>query len=297
MCDIVKSDMENLFLIKCQSEHLSLLQDFSIPYEPTCVELCADLKKGCDDFYIISAIEKPSSSSHIRGYFHFHKALHICLPLINENPTDYTELFKSFFKSEAFQNLSMIVGEKQSVDFLATILKDLTVSPKFTNEYIIMTLTQEPVIPPETLSADDEIKCCTKQDLDDLLPLQKLYLEKEVALPNQQITDNLTTLMLSNILKNQLVMAVSSGVNDGEFVSKINTNAIGTKWIQLGGIFTDPFNRRNYYAWHLIYTISKRIQKNNKNVCLFVKTKNIPAITLYKKIGFTNAGQFEILYF
>lgn len=289
--------MENLFLIQCQPSYLSLLQNFSIPYEYTCVELCSYLKKGPEHFYIIATSEIITSSKQIQGFFHFNKSMHICIPFFKDHNDAYKSLFKSFFTSEYFDYINLLVGEKASVDFLSIILNELSITPKHTNSYQIMTLSDDPVYPPEALSADDEIICCTKQNMPELFNLQKYYLIKEVALPKQKITDNEVNLMLSNILKNQLVMAISSGLNDDEFVSKVNTNAIGAKWIQLGGIYTDPFNRRNYYAWHLIYTICKRIQKNNKNPCLFVKNDNTPAISLYKKIGFKIQGEFSILYF
>lgn len=289
--------MDKLYLIQCQASHISLLQEFSLPYEHTCVELCSFLKKGPEHFFIFTLCENPTTSKHIQGFFHFNKTMHICIPFFKSNKDTYKTLLKFFFTSDYFDYINLLVGEKNSADFVSSILNEFSILPKHTNLYKVMTLTDEPALPPESLSADDEIKCCTKQNINELFNLQKYYLIKEVALPNQKITDSEVILMLSNILKNQLVLAVSSGLNDDEFVSKVNTNAIGSKWIQLGGIYTDPFNRRNYYAWHLIYTICKRIQKNHKNPCLFVKNNNTPALALYKKIGFKEQEDFTILYF
>lgn len=188
------------------------------------------------------------------------------------------------------------MGEESSAKFILSFIQNSN-TPKHINNYDVMTLTSTPLPPPEKLSDDDQILCCTINDFTSLFNLQKNYLIKEVALPNQKINDNECTLMLSDILKNHLVMAMSSGLGDNEYVSKVNTNAISYNWIQLGGIFTHPLYRHNYYAWHLINTICTRIQKSGKSVCLFVKDRNNPAISLYKKIGFKKVEKLNIIYF
>lgn len=291
--------MENLFLIECQSNHIPLLQAFSVPYEYSIVELCSLLKKGPDHFYFISKNSNPQNKDDITGFFFLNKALYFCLPFLLNNEEVYENLLFPLFSNHNFSHFHLILGEQKGCQFFTTLLSKINqnIIPKHTNEYEIMTLTSSPNKAPETLSDDDIIKCCTKQDFDFLFNLQKNYIIKEVALPNQKITDNETGLMLSDILKNQLVMALYCGTEDNEYVSKVNTNAIGYNWVQLGGIFTHPLHRHNYYAWHLINAISTRIQKSGKAVCLFVKDRNIPAKNLYTKIGFEPQGKMNIIYF
>ena len=188
--------------------------------------------------------------------------------------------------SPVYGNVDKVIPKENFVGKVKVQYFDGVNQDKYINTYDVMLLSSPPNLPPEKLSEDDQIICCTKNDFSSLFDLQKNYIIKEVALPNQKITDNDCNLMLSDILKNQLVMAVSCDTEDGKFVSKVNTNAIGFNWIQLGGIFTHPLYRHNYYAWTLIQTISQRIQKSGKKVCLFVKTRNNPALSLYEKIGF-----------
>ena len=121
-----------------------------------------------------------------------------------------------------------------------------------------------------------------------------MYMAKEVAPQGKQITDLEASAQLKSILKDQLCFALYS---DGEIVSKANTNAIGFNYVQLGGVYTHPLYRKNYYAWHLVYTICQRVLKTGRKLSLFVKEKNNPAIMLYKRIGFVETGTYIIGYF
>ena len=117
---------------------------------------------------------------------------------------------------------------------------------------------------------------------------------KEVAPAGKQVSDLEAKARLKSILKDQLCFALQS---DGEIVAKANTNAIGFNYVQLGGVYTHPLYRKNYYAWHLVYTICQRVLKAGRKISLFVKEKNNPAHALYERIGFTTFGKYEIAYF
>ena len=136
-----------------------------------------------------------------------------------------------------------------------------------------MTLKTNPNVPPEKLSVDDMIIRFSnvETDVEPLLELQKMYLAKEVAPAGKQISDLETTARLKAILKDQLCFGL---MFDEQIVSKANTNAIGYNWVQLGGVYTHPLYRKNYYAWHLVYTICNRIIKSGRNISLYVKEKN-----------------------
>lgn len=285
------------FIIPCNQETFPLLKEFTIPYEPFCVELCTHFNQGFEHFFLITNTENPSSTKQIIGVFHLTRSFLFCFrDFKTDFPTkeDFMSVFKDFMHYFKQKYIKVIIGEHDVCSFFLEIFKDLNIQSEQINQYKLLTLEDEPFSPPEQLSCDDFIKCCTQDDFDDLFPLQKNFLIKEVALKNHQVTDQECSVMLSNMLKNQLVMALCS---DSLLVAKANTNAIGPHWIQLGGIFTQPLYRHNYYAWHLIYALSLRIQKNRKKVCLFVKERNTPACTLYQRIGFTQRGNLTIIYF
>ena len=127
-----------------------------------------------------------------------------------------------------------------------------------------------------------------------LHPLQKDYMKEEVAVPGRKLTDAEVDISLRQILKNQLCLALTF---DGDIIAKANTNAIGINCIQIGGVYTHPLYRRNGYAGALVQALCNRALRANKQPVLFVKEKNMPAFTLYQKLGFEECGHYTIAYY
>ena len=145
-----------------------------------------------------------------------------------------------------------------------------------------------------TLSGGEEIIRCTEHDMELLHPLQKDYMKDEVAVPGRALTDAEVDISLRQILKNQLCFALTV---DGDIVAKANTNAIGINKVQIGGVYTHPLYRRNGYAAALVTALSNRALRSGKQPVLFVKEKNMPAFSLYQKIGFEECGRYTIAYY
>ena len=260
------------------------LQQFLTPWESTCVTLCSNVRKKKDKIYVIS-------DGPLVGLFYLDKTMLYCIPNAGDLP-DLLPALTVFLKDKT---VSCLNGEAAAGQIILQALQCMNRTPYQTNHYNIMTLDSQPMPPPEELSCDDEIKRCSSPEYDTelLLPLQKMYLAKEVAPAGKQVTDLEAGAQLKSILKDQLCFALFS---DGEIVSKANTNAIGYNYVQLGGVYTHPLYRKNYYAWHLVYTICTRVLKTGRKLSLFVKEKNNPAHELYEHLGFTSTGQYMIAY-
>ncbi len=280
-----------------------LIEEFLAPYEYKCVTLASHIRKKDEHIFIISQSDFVQTANDIAGVFYFDKTLLHCVPyLFNEKTETSADIADSFKQAlaEKFitffegKNIRCINGDSANTDFFLSVLKTKDIEPYHTNHYKLMTLTDEPVSPPEQLSCDDEIRRCYDNDFDSLFDLQKKYIVKEVAPAGKQVSDLECSVSLRQILKNQLCFALCS---DDEIVAKANTNAIGIRWVQIGGVYTHPLYRKNYYAWNLVYAICCRIKKTERNVCLFVKDKNNPALQLYHRIGFEENCDFEICYF
>ena len=276
-----------------QQDEYEQLQDFLSPWEPTCVTLCSHVRRKKEKVYLIR--EDPSTGSgttQLLGVFYLDKTLLYCIPDA-DTLEGLLSCLTDFLKDKT---ASVLNGEPVAGQIFLDALSSLNKIPYQTNHYSVMTLDAEPLPPPEALSCDDEIQRCTnpQNDLELLLPLQKMYIAKEVAPQGKQVTDLEATASLKSILKDQLCFALYS---DGEVVAKANTNAIGYNYVQLGGVYTHPLYRKNYYAWNLVYTICTRVLKTGRKISLFVKEKNNPAHTLYERLGFIQAGKFEISYF
>ena len=281
-------------IVSAQDFDFSLLQAFLEPWESTCVTLCSYVrKKKLEKLYVLA--EGPSTSSGtagILGILYADKTLLYCIPRADKIQ-GLEQALVDFLKDKA---LSCLNGEAQTGSIFLQALQKLNRNPYQTNHYNVMTLESQPLPPPESLSCDDQIKRCTspEADLELLLPLQKMYMAKEVAPQGKQITDLEASAQLKSILKDQLCFALYS---DSEIVAKANTNAIGFNYVQLGGVYTHPLYRKNYYAWNLVYTLCCRVLKTGRKISLFVKEKNNPANTLYERIGFASVGKLQISYF
>ena len=262
------------------------LQDFLLPWENTCVTLCSNVRKKKEKLFIIK------KDDQICGVFYLDKTLLFCIPEADKL-TDLTPALKDFLQNKKVNCLN---GEPKAGECFLAALQKLGHTPYQTNYYNLMTLNTQPLPPPEKLSCDDEIKRCTspENDIELLLPLQKMYMAKEVAPSGKLVTDLEAAAQLKSILKDQLCFALWT---DGEIVAKANTNAIGFNYVQLGGVYTHPLFRKNYYAWNLVYTICTRVLKSGRKISLFVKEKNNPAHELYQRIGFVQGGKYEIAYF
>lgn len=294
-------------IITATENVFALVEAFLAPYEYYCVQLAAIIRKKTEKIEVIVKNDSLENVDDILGLFYFDKILLHCLPFtikkakgINCPPdfkpsefelSDFEALIANYFEGS---NVRCISGEKNSTDLFLKIFKNLQLEPYYTNTYKLMTLYNQPFEPPEPLSCDDEIRRCYTQDYDSLFDLQKKYIIKEVAPAGKQVSDAECAISLKKILKEQLCFALFS---DEEVVAKANTNAIGINWVQIGGVYTHPLYRRNYYAWNLVRTVCQRILKTNRKVCLYVKEKNNPAHLLYTHIGFSESGTYEICYF
>lgn len=280
-----------MFCIPIDKQYISLAKTFIEPYEETCVFLSSYLRRGSKHLYLISKKDNPQKTGDLHGVIYIESSVFHCIPHLDE--INFFEFQRSL--SPLFQEIKIkcISGEAKGTEFLINILNDKIGEPFQTNHYNLMTAATVQN-PPEDLCNDDQIIRCTENDMEELLPIQKKYMNEEVAPFGKKASDAEVAMGLRQILKNQLCLALYS---DDEIVAKANTNAIGENWIQLGGIYTHPLYRRNGYAWQLISAILRRTSKAGKKAALFVKDINVPAMELYKKLGFTNSGLYTIGYF
>ncbi|MBR5646655.1 MAG: GNAT family N-acetyltransferase [Treponema sp.] len=284
-------------IIRLEKQHLNYARDFIEPFEYRCCLLAQNIRQSSENLYVVIKGQALNGKEDFAGIFNIDKNFLHCFPLFFEkqfekvDKEDLKQLFISFFEGK---NIKCLTGEHRTNEFFLQILEQMNYKPQKINIYKSMILDDEMNPPPEELSLDDEIRRCTTDNLEELIPLQKDYLLKEVAIPGQQISSLEASVSLKQIFKNQLCFALYS---DDEPVAKANTNAIGFNYIQIGGVYTHPLYRRNYYAWHLMYKIAKRIILSRKKVTLFVKIQNESAKSLYKRQGFIEAGDFSISYF
>ena len=302
-------------IISVNERTFSLAQSYLLPIEQKCVFLSQLVRKHSPDIYIIldknpDNLNNSDKSSqlinlqNILGVFYLNKSLFHCFQDTSKvNIADFTPLFyKILTQNQA--SIKNISGEKDGTDFFLEVIRNLSENPDSTftkkfnvkqiNDYKLMVLPHQQFQDSQKLYNDDFIMRCTENDMENLFEIERNYLQDEVAVRGQKVSDAEVSMRLRQILKNQLYFAL---ISDDRIVSKAYTNAIGKNWIQIGGVYTLFQFRQNGYAALTVSTLCKRILQAHKNISLFVKTKNLPAQQLYQKIGFTFHSDYKIVYF
>ena len=302
-------------IISVNERTFSLAQSYLLPIEQKCVFLSQLVRKHSPDIYIILDKNPDNSNNsdkssqlinlqNVLGVFYLNKSLFHCFKDTSKvNIADFTPLFYQILTQNQ-ASIKNISGEKDGTDFFLEVIRNLSENPdssftkkfnvKQINDYKLMVLPHQQFQDSQKLYNDDFIMRCTENDMENLFEIERNYLQDEVAVRGQKVSDAEVSMRLRQILKNQLYFAL---ISDDRIVSKAYTNAIGKNWIQIGGVYTLFQFRQNGYAALTVSTLCKRILQAHKNISLFVKTKNLPAQQLYKKIGFSFHSDYKIVYF
>ncbi len=265
------------------AEDFLLAQRFIISHETYSVSLASLVRRKSDKMIFLK------NEKEIIGLLSLDSTVYHCIPDLSLVDAEALKKDLPYLQKKPVRCIS---GEAAVTDFLLEIFGQ----PLKKYPYKMMKYSSDSQIQnslPE-LSRGEEIIRATEHDMEVLHPLQKDYMKDEVAVPGRSITDAEVSLTLRQILKNQLCFILFC---DGEPVAKANTNAIGINCIQIGGVYTHPLYRRNGYAGALVKALCKRAVQAGKTPVLFVKEKNIPAFTLYQKLGFEECGHYEIAYY
>ena len=302
-------------IISVNERTFSLAQSYLLPIEQKCVFLSQLVRKHSPDIYIILDKNPDNSNNsdkssqlinlqNVLGVFYLNKSLFHCFQNTSKvNIADFTPLFYEILTQNQ-ASIKNISGEKDGTDFFLEVIRNLSENPDSTfpkkfnvkqiNDYKLMVLPHQQFQDSQKLYNDDFIMRCTENDMENLFEIERNYLQDEVAVRGQKVSDAEVSMRLRQILKNQLYFAL---ISDDRIVSKAYTNAIGKNWIQIGGVYTLFQFRQNGYAALTVSTLCKRILQAHKNISLFVKTKNLPAQQLYQKIGFSFYSDYKIVYF
>lgn len=309
------SEINKMQIISVNERTFSLAQSYLLPIEQKCVFLSQLVRKHSPDIYIILDKNPDNSNNsdkssqfinlqNVLGVFYLNKSLFHCFQDTSKvNIADFTPLFYQILTQNQ-ASIKNISGEKDGTDFFLEVIRNLSENPDSTftkkfnvkqiNDYKLMVLPHQQFQQSQKLYNDDFIMRCTENDMENLFEIERNYLQDEVAVRGQKVSDAEVSMRLRQILKNQLYFAL---ISDDRIVSKAYTNAIGKNWIQIGGVYTLFQFRQNGYAALTVSTLCKRILQAHKNISLFVKTKNLPAQQLYQKIGFTFHSDYKIVYF
>lgn len=81
-------------------------------------------------------------------------------------------------------------------------------------------------------------------------------------------------------------------------VSQVRIGDFGINYVSLSGVYTEKHSRNQGFAAKIVKSISTfYYMLEHKNISLFVKKNNIPAICAYKKAHYSYEGDYKICYY
>jgi ribosomal protein S18 acetylase RimI-like enzyme len=191
--------------------------------------------------------------------------------------------------------LYSLMGPRAEVSWMEEILP---ARPRVSIDYHLMIQSRDSFMKQRRKSATHfpglVIRTAYPQDLLDLLPLQIHYELEEVVVSKKRYSAQVCRQNLKRSLRQQLILMA---VLKGKVVAKAGTNARGFRTDQIGGVFTAEDVRKTGIAYRVMEELLKRIFAEKPMVCLFVKETNLPALSLYRKLGFLSADRYRISYF
>lgn len=290
---------------------------FLAKYERTCVSLIEHVRRGESDIFSIEG-----DAREMLGVISVKSRMLLCVPNARslQNDKAFCSSLKVFLSDK---KISCVNGEAEASHLIMKIFAELGRTPLHINEYALMTLSeaalknlktkegryasvsegQQTLIARHTARAAGEkaycgqfkIVRCGIKDADALMPLQLAYEAEEVLPPCRTQNPAVTRKNLERILKTEYVLALQN--SRGETAAKANTNAIGIRWAQIGGVYTAPDFRRKGCASFLVETLAEKIVASNRLPVLYARNGNEGAQKAYSAIGFTKTGGFTIAYY
>ena len=295
----------------------SALLKFLARHEEICVQLSAQMRKTNANIYVVFASDV--SELDFYGIISVRKTILHCLPYANsEEPTamqeDFVQSFADFFCAEQFDMPVCVNGTHSGTALILEALSLLEYVPNQVNEYNLMKLDVEEFrgkVRQKTWLAERrvfaerhgiEVLRCRKdipgEMRDMLFELQKQYELEEVVPSCLTFDEDLCRLRLANSFRTQYILALLKNECDKEIiVSKAGTNAVGMKYAQIGGVFTQAEYRGRGFCSFLMGVLMFKIVKMHCIPVLFVKKQNEVAVKLYESLGFKKVSDYTIGYF
>ncbi len=193
------------------------------------------------------------------------------------------------FPRKQVKKIHTCIGTRRVVE----ILENYAGKRKHAVRYYLMAQSK-PVVSRPRGGGSIQLRRAGPEHSDLLFPLHEGYEKEEVLIMPENFNEKFHRLLLEKNLASQIVFFA---LYEGKPAATAGTNAIGFSWCQLGSVYTAPETRRRGIAAALVANVCAEINTLNKKGCLYVKQNNPAALALYKSLGFSSVGEYQISYF
>jgi predicted GNAT family acetyltransferase len=191
--------------------------------------------------------------------------------------------------------LHSVQGIRRDTKLLEDAIAHLGIIPTEHIDYDLMSLDREPS--PNSLRAGPRrlvLRHPVLSDMDALFLLQAAYEQEEVLPQGAAFNPAACRLSLEHIVAHEQVLIAEL---EGRILGKINTSAASFSRYQIGGVYVHPQFRGLGIASRMIAVFVRDILASGKGVTLFVKKRNLPALTAYRRVGFHVIEDYRISYY
>ncbi|MBR4631064.1 MAG: GNAT family N-acetyltransferase [Treponema sp.] len=277
---------------------LALVENFLLRHEKSCVSLLERICRHEVSVYCILGERR-----EIRAVFSYSSGGQIlhCIPDALEFYDEYLVVLRIYFSNMDIENIFSVIGEEVGTNLILSAIYLATRKiPEINQTFNLMEYLPKKESKGAGLKFNPSTEksvyaaVCSIKLLDALVPIQEAYEKEEVLSFDQEFNPLMSKVVLKKNLSEKNVYAVFL---EGKIVAKAAVNATGKHCVQLGGVFTVPLYRKLGFAEFLIKKIVAEKNSLGKKIVLFVKPKNIAAVTLYKRCGFSAFSKFKISYY
>lgn len=282
-----------MIIAEIEARDIPRIVSFLLPYERFCIPLMARVQLQTVPIYAIF-----TDAGSLCGVFTFSKAGQIfhCLPC--KTPEDKKQLLRvlsHFFETKQDHAFFSINGESYGTKLLLQAVQNGTKHVAARHLHYDFMRAAVDSHAQEMKGFPCKILRCSPSMAESLFPLQTAYEKEEVVFNLDTYSEDVSFLSLKKALREQAVYAVFDKA--GSLVAKGGTNAQGSRYVQLGGVYTVPHERKKGYASALIRHIVLDFASKGIQTALFVKPQNVAAQRLYAACGFEKYGVYESAYF
>jgi predicted GNAT family acetyltransferase len=161
--------------------------------------------------------------------------------------------------------------------------------------YHLMALDKEPCS--EAFKAGPEglrFRKPVSSDMDELFQLQIAY-EQEEVLPAGAVFNSVSCyITLEHIVAKERILIAEL---DSRIVGKINTSGASFSRYQIGGVYVHPDFRGRGIATRMGAVFIRDLIAEGRGITLFVKKRNLAALSVYRRIGFEVLRDYRISYY
>jgi ribosomal protein S18 acetylase RimI-like enzyme len=196
-------------------------------------------------------------------------------------------------------NINKIFAIYGHLNIVNELIKKIKKPYRYKNEYYVMNLIKDNFIRNNINYKNFYCIPGNEKYFAKLKDMQYLYHKEEVYTDNSFYPYQAEMHSLKRLLKTKINFIVLTNDSNNLAVSKVNVNGESPNYFQIGGTYTrKEFRNRGLSKFCLNYFIDHIFTKTKKNgIILYVKIKNLPAIKLYKALGFTIQFESILCYY